>query len=278
MADWKDEFNYYFEKLNTMNTNSAKTQMEFQERMSNTAHQREVKDLIAAGLNPVLSVNNGASSPMGAYASIDSSPISAKFAQENLKKELENARLITQMQNENQYTIAMKQLAENMRYNYYAVDQQNRTSRFNTIVSEYGIGAALAYGAMEDIYNDLDPSGKLGSDVNNWLSDKNSVDWLIGKVNGSAKDVSDSQNRTDALLDKVAQTLGYKDRADMKAKESYQHHVNNVKNNWKSTLSDVAKYRHKNAFNKFSPKSKKYYLDSGAWQRHKEAFNKFRPV
>lgn len=62
-------------EANAANSANAQKQMDFQERMSNTAYQRSMADMKAAGLNPMLAAKNGgASTPTGASPDIKAVP------------------------------------------------------------------------------------------------------------------------------------------------------------------------------------------------------------
>ena len=100
---------------NIANAEQAQRMMDFQERMSNTAHQRQMADMRKAGLNPILSGKyGGASSPSGAQA-VMQNPAESTIRGATAKQTLQNMKsnqLLTEASTAKEAAITLQYLAD----------------------------------------------------------------------------------------------------------------------------------------------------------------------
>lgn len=85
---------------NQANSAEASANRNWQAMMSNTAHQREVQDLRAAGLNPILSaLGNGASTPSGGMATMQN-PVEGAISSAQQARQLNSQLELNQKEGE----------------------------------------------------------------------------------------------------------------------------------------------------------------------------------
>lgn len=156
-------------------------QQSWLEHMSNTAHQREMEDLRRAGLNPLLAINKGASTPGAGLNSLGTDISSAK-----------NAKVANKIALMNGIANAAVSASQSRLINA----QANKTNAETNILNKGPQGTvAEIVGGIKDKFNTYISSANGYDEIKN---DLNKVkDKVNNLINGGVKDITGKNTNID---------------------------------------------------------------------------------